>query len=215
MATEHRIELPGVGVKKGMPRMKKILKKFETHLRKLNKKYGTHLKKLKKYGTLLRPSRSVRNTGFQVLILVVLTFVLWQAHLVTGWQFPGLIAYLSCMLAIALFIWWLVLITSRSHASAKSHKVREALMSTLEKDDDPSVRSKLALGLVQLDKELSFSHHEHQKLDERLINVLQKDDDPCVRSKLAVGLAELTVEQVNPTYHQVHNKLDNMLFDEC
>ncbi len=88
-------------------------------------------------------------------------------------------------------------------------------MSTLEKDDDPSVRSKLALGLVQLDKELSFSHHEHQKLDERLINVLQKDDDPCVRSKLAVGLAELTVEQVNPTYHQVQNKLDNMLFDEC
>ena len=52
------------------------------------------------------------------LILVVLTFVLWQAHLVTGWQFLGLLAYLSAMLDIALLMWLLAHITLRSRVSA-------------------------------------------------------------------------------------------------
>ena len=166
------------------------------------------------YGTLLRPS-SVHNTGFLVLILGVLTFLLWQAHLVTGWQFPGLIAYLSGMLDTALFIWLLVLLALLYQTSATSKKVVKALMYRLEKDPDPGVRSKVAVGLVQLDKELSFDHHEHQVLDDSLIRAMEKDPDPGVRSKVAVGLAELELEQEKPAYHQVHHKLDNMLFEEC
>ncbi|HEY6284416.1 MAG TPA: hypothetical protein VIX20_02030, partial [Ktedonobacteraceae bacterium] len=54
------------------------------------------------------------------LVLVVLTIMLWQAHLVTGWQSPGLIAYLSGMLDAAMLVWLLVLLTLRSHASANS-----------------------------------------------------------------------------------------------
>jgi hypothetical protein len=122
------------------------------------------------YGARLQSS-SAYIIGF--LVLGVLTIVLWQAHLVTGWQFLGLIAYLSGMLDTALLIWLLVLITLRSHASATSQKVLKALIYTLERDPDPGVRS-----------------------------------------KAAVGLAELELEQEKRTYHQVHNKLDNMLFVE-
>jgi hypothetical protein len=162
-------------------------------------------------GTLLRSS-FVYFISFPVL--VVLTIMLWQAHLVTGSQFLGLIAYLSGMLDIALLIWLLVLMTLRSHTSATSQKVLKALMYTLEWDPDPSVRSKAAVGLAQLDKELSFGHHEHHELDDSLIRAMQKDSDPGVRSKAAVGLAELELEQEEPTYHQVHDKLDNMLFEK-
>jgi HEAT repeat protein len=167
---------------------------------------------LNTYGTRLQSS-SAYFIGF--LVLGVLTIVLWQAHLVTGWQFLGLIAYLSGMLDAALLIWLLVLITLRSHASATSQKVLKALIYTLEQDPDPGVRSKAAVGLVQLDKELSFGQHEHHELDDILIRAMQKDSDPRVRSKAAVGLAELELEQEKRTYHQVHNKLDNMLFEEC
>ncbi len=168
---------------------------------------------LNTFGTLLRPS-SVRFIGFLVLVLVVLTFGLWQAHLVTGWQFLGLFAYLSGMLDTALLIWWLVLITLRSDASAKSQKVLKALIYTLEHDTDPRVRSKAAVGLAKLDLELSYGHHEHHELDDILIRRMQQDEDPRVRSKAAVGLAELELEQEKAAYHQVHNKLENMLFDE-
>lgn len=179
-----------MGVQKRMHRMKRTLNTF---------------------GTLLRSS-FVYFISFPVL--VVLTIMLWQAHLVTGWQFLGLIAYLSGMLDIALFIWLLVLITLRSHASATSQKVLKALIYTLEQDTDPGVRSKAAVGLAQLNKELSFGHHEHHELDDSLIRTMQKDTDPGVRSKAAVGLAELELEQEQRAYHQVHNKLDNMLFEE-
>jgi hypothetical protein len=180
-----------MGVQKRMHRMKRTLNTF---------------------GTLLRSS-SAYFISFPVL--VVLTIMLWQAHLVTGWQSLGLIAYLSGMLDAALLIWLLVLLTLRSQASATSQKVLKALIYTLERDPDPGVRSKAAVGLVQLDKELSFDHHEHHELDDILIRAMQKDSDPGVRSKAAVGLAELELEQEKPTYHHKHNKLDNMLFEEC
>ena len=83
----------------------------------------------------------------------------------------------------------------------------------MEQDPDPRVRSKAAVGLLQLDKELSYDQHEHQRLDDILIHALQ-DPDPRVRSKAAVGLAELELEQEKPTYHHEHDKLDNMLFEE-
>ena len=165
---------------------------------------------LNAYRTRLQ-SISACLIGF--LFLGVLTFVLWQAHIVTGWQFLGLIAYLSGMLDIALLFWLLVLITLRSHASAPSKKLK-ALIYSLEQDPDPEVRSKAAVGLVQLDKELSFDQQGHQELDDILIHTMQKDPDPEVRSKAAVGLAELELEHEKPTYHHEHNKLDNMLFDE-
>jgi HEAT repeats len=176
-------------MKKGTPNMKRISHTYETPLK----------------------SSSTRIIGF--LFLVVLTFVLWQAHLVTGWQFLGLLAYLSAVLDIALLMWLFVHITLRSHASASSQKVLMALVYSLEQDPDPRVRSKAVVGLVQLDKELSYGHQEHHKLDDILIHALQ-DPDPGVRSKAAVGLAELKLEQEKPTYHHVHNKLDNMLFEE-
>jgi hypothetical protein len=118
------------------------------------------------------------------------------------------------MLDIALLLWLLVLLTLRSQASATSQKVLKALIYTLERDTDPSVRSKAAVGLVQLDKELSFSHYDHHNLDDILIHALQKDKDSRVRSKVAVGLAELELEQEKPAYHKVHDKLDNMLFED-
>jgi hypothetical protein len=167
---------------------------------------------LNTFGTLLRSS-SVCIISF--LVLVVLTIMLWQAHLVTGWQSLGLIAYLSGMLDAAMLVWLLVLLTLRSHASANSPKVLAALILTLQQDPDPRVRSKAVVGLIQLDLEQSFDHHEHNKLDDILIHTLQQDPDPRVRSKAAVGLAELELEQEKPTYHHKHNKLDNMLFEEC
>jgi len=190
LANECRLEPPGVGVKKGIPRMKRTLNTYETLLR----------------------SSYVCFIGF--LVLGVLTFILWRVHLVTGWQSLGLIAYLSGILDAALLLWLLVLLTLRSHSSATSQKVLKALIYTLERDTDPRVRSKAAVGLVQLDKELSFGQHEHHKLDDILIHALQQDEDPRVRSKVAVGLAELELEQEKPNYHHIHDKLDNMLFDE-
>jgi len=176
--------------KKGIPRMKMTLNT---------------------YGTLLRSSYVC---CISLLVLGMLTFILWQVYLVTGWQSLGLIAYLSGILDTALVLWLMVLLTLRSHASATSEKVLKALIYTLERDTDPRVRSKAAVGLVQLDKELSFGHHEHRKLDDILIHALQQDDDPGVRSKVAVGLAELELEQEEPNYHHIHHKLDNMLFVE-
>jgi hypothetical protein len=190
LANERRIELPGVGVKKGMPKMKRILNA---------------------YGTLLKSSSACM---IGLLVLGVLTIILWQVHLISGWQSLGLFAYLSGLLDIVLLMWLLVLLTLPSHASATSPKVLKALIYTLERDSDPRVRSKAAVGLVQLDKEMSFGQHRHHELDDILIRALQKDSDHRVRSKAAVGLAELELEQEKPTYHHVHNKLDNMLFEE-
>ncbi len=162
------------------------------------------------YGTL--QSAAACTIGF--LVLVVLTIILWQAYLASGWRSIGLFAYLSGMLDAALLIWLSILLTFRSQASGTSPKVLKALINTLQTDPDPRVRSKATVGLVQLDKELSFGHHEHQKLDDYLIHIMQQDPDPRVRSKATVGLAELELEQEMRTYHQVHNKLDNMLFED-
>jgi hypothetical protein len=110
-----------MGVKKGMHRMKRTLDTFGNRL---------------------------RSSSFCIiifLVLGVLTIMLWVAHLVTGWQSLGLFAYLSGLLAIALLIWWLVLFTLRSHASATSPKVLAALIHTLQQDPDPRVRSKAAV----------------------------------------------------------------------
>jgi hypothetical protein len=93
--------------------------------------------------------------------------MLWQAHLVTGWQSLGLFAYLSGMLATALFIWLLVLLTLRSHANATSPKVLAALIYTLQQDPDFHVRSRAAAGLaeLELEQEKPTYHHKHNKLD--------------------------------------------------
>ena len=190
LANECRIESSGVGAKKGIPRMKRTLNTYET----------------------LLGSSYVCFIGF--LVLGVLTFILWHVYLVTGWQSLGLIAYLSGILDIALLLWLMVLLTLRSHASATSEKVLKALIYTLERDTDPRVRSKAAVGLVQLDKELSFGNHVHHELDDILIRAMQKDSDSGVRSKATVGLAELELELEQPNYHHIHDKLDNMIFNE-
>jgi hypothetical protein len=179
------------GVKKGMSSMKRTLTT---------------------YGILLSSS-AVCFIGF--LVLGMLTFILWQLYLVTGWQFLGLVAYLVGILDTALLLWLMVLLAFRSHASGISPKVLKALIYTLQTDPDPRVRSKAAVGLVQLDKELSFGQHKHQELDDILIHALQQDQDSCVRSKIAVGLAEVELEQEEPNYHHIHNKLDNMIFERC
>jgi non-SMC mitotic condensation complex subunit 1 len=147
------------------------------------------------------------------LVLGALTIMLWQAHLATGEQSLGLLAFLIGMLATAVLICLFVLLALRCHASPKSTKVLAALVYTLQEDPDPRVRSKAAVGLTQLDLERSFGHHEHNKLDDYLIHALQ-DPDPRVRSKAAVGLAELELEQEKPSYHREHNKLDDMLFKD-
>jgi hypothetical protein len=146
------------------------------------------------------------------LVLGTLTIILWKAHLATGDQSLGLLAFLSGMLATAVLIWLFVLLAFRFRASPKSLKVLAALTFTLKNDPDPRVRSKAAVGLTQLNLERSFGHHEHNMLDDILINALQ-DPDPRVRSKVAVGLSELELEQEKPSYHHEHNKLDDMLFE--
>ncbi len=142
------------------------------------------------------------------LFLVLLTIWLWQQSLV-------LPAYLLGMLAIpAVFIGLLVLRALRlrtKKASPASPKVLAALISTLQGDRDPHVRSKTAMGLAELDLEEASHHHKHIELDNALISAL-KDPDPHVRSKAAVGLAELEFEEAS--YRHEHSKLEEVLFEE-
>ncbi len=148
--------------------------------------------------------------GASFLVLGALTIGL--LYVATGEY--RLFAYLSGMLATAVFIWLSVLLALRFRTSPTSLKVLKALVFTLQHDPNPGVRSKAAVGLAELELEKSFDHHEHGKLDDILISTLQHDPDPGVRSKAAVGLAELELEQEQPSYHHEHDKLDDMLFEQ-
>ncbi len=156
----------------------------------------------------------VLGASLSLLVLGVLTIWLYQLYIATGGSSLGLLACLSGMLASVVLIGLFALLALRLHTSPISPKVLKALISTLQHDSDPGVRSKAAVGLTQLDLEESFDLYEHDKLDDVLISTLQHDPDPGVRSKAAVGLAELELEQEQPSYHQDHNKLDDMLFEE-
>jgi hypothetical protein len=161
--------------------------------------------------------------GASFLILVLYTIMFWLAYRANGWQILGLLAYLSGMLATAAFLGLFVQLALRlrtkkaSPSSMKalpssiSPKVLVALISALQGDPNARVRSKVAMGLAELDLEESSQHHEHNELDNILISAL-KDRDPLVRSKAAVGLAELEFEE--SSQHHEHSKLEEVLFEE-
>ncbi len=155
--------------------------------------------------------------GASFLVLGALTIWLYRLYLATGGSSPGLIAmtYLSGMLATAVFIGLFALLALRFRtrkALPTSPKVRAALISAIQQDPDPRVRSKAVEGLAELDLEQSSYHHEHTELDDILISTLQRDPDPRVRSTAAEGLTELDLEQ--SSYHHEHTELDDILFEE-
>jgi HEAT repeat protein len=149
--------------------------------------------------------------GASFFVLGALTIVLYRLYIATGEY--GLLAYVLGMLATAVFLWLSALLASRfskKKAVPTYPKVRDALISTLQQDPDPRVRSAAAEGLAELDLEESTEYLEHKNLDAILISTLQQDPDPRVRSAAAEGLAELELEQ--SSYHHEHNELEDILF---
>ena len=150
--------------------------------------------------------------GASFFVLGALTIELYRLYIAT--KEYGLLAYLLGMLATAVFLWLSALLASRfrtKNASPTSPKVRAALISTVQGDPDPRVRSAAVEGLAELDLEESIEHLEHKDIDTILISTLQRDPDPRVRSAAAEGLSELELEQ--SSYHHEHNKLEDILFE--
>ncbi len=148
--------------------------------------------------------------GASFFVLGALTIMLYRLYITT--KEYGLLAYLLGILATAVFLWLSALLASRfrtKKAVPTSHKARAALISTLQTDSNPNVRSEAAKGLAELDLEESIEHLEHDDLDTILISTLQQDPDPRVRSAAAEGLAELELEQ--SSYNHEHNQLDEVL----
>jgi hypothetical protein len=156
-----------------------------------------------------------RSSSVSTILLIVLgamTIEFSRLYIASGEY--GLPAYLSGMLATGVFLLLCALLASRSctkKTSPTSPKVRAVLISTVQGDPDPLVRSAAARGLAELDLEESTEHLEHDDLDTILISTLQQDPDPRVRSAAAEGLAELELEQ--SSYHHEHNKLEDILFE--
>lgn len=141
--------------------------------------------------------------GAMFVVSGVFTIVLYRLFISTGEY--GLLTYFSGMLAIGAFLVFCAFLASLSRkkkAVSTSAKVRAALVSTLQRDSNPYVRSKAAEGLADLDLEESTEHLKHDDLDAVLISTLQRDPDPGVRSKAAEGLSEVELEQ--STYHHQH-----------
>src|SRR5579859_4418743 len=87
--------------------------------------------------------------GASFLVLGALTIVLHQLFIATGEY--ALLTYFSGMLATAVFLLLSALLALRfrtKKAVPTSPKVRAALISTLQRDSDPRVRSAAAEGLA-------------------------------------------------------------------
>ncbi len=141
--------------------------------------------------------------GELVLCLVVLTIWIWEAYHVNGEISLGLLAYLLGLFVIPAVIIGAFVIYASSlrtkkvrHISPTPHispEVLDALIKALQRDDNSFVRSKVAVGLSELDLEESAHYYDHNKLDKALIAALN-DPDPLVRSKAAEGLTEVELE---------------------
>ncbi len=166
-------------------------------------------------GTTPRESNPVSTIrllviGASFFVLVVLTIALYQQFRATGEN--GLLTYLLGMLAIALFLWLSALLASHfrtKKAKPSTHKVLDALISTLKTDSDPNARIAAVKGLSELDLEESAEHMQHGDIDSILISVLQTDPDSKVRSAAAEGLSVVELEKCS--YHHTHDRLDDTL----
>jgi len=133
----------------------------------------------------------------------------WQVYYASGEFYRELSAYALGLIAILVFLVWIVVLASRLHKNPISPQVLAALRKAL-KDDDYRVRSKAAVGLSELSKEESSHHLDHNQLDDILISVL-KDDDYRVRSKVVEGLTEVELEPF--THHKPDQIEDALLKD--
>ena len=151
--------------------------------------------------------------GASFFFLVVLTIVLYQQFRATGEN--GLLAYFLGMLAIAVFLWLSALLASyfrrsrMNKAKPSTHRVLDALISTLKTDSDPDARIAAVKGLSELNLEESAEHMQHGDIDSILISVLQTDPDSRVRSAAAEGLS--VVELENHSYYHTHDRLYDTL----
>ncbi len=137
----------------------------------------------------------------------------WQAYYASGEYSLELSAFVLAIIATGVLIVGFVLLASHLHISHISPKVLAALRDALnqDKERDPRVRYKVAVGLSELDMEESSHHYKHDKLDDILIHTLQQDPDYRVRSKAAEGLTEVELE---PLTHHKHNQLEDALLED-
>lgn len=100
------------------------------------------------------------------LVLVVLTMGFYRGYIATGRYSLGLLACLSSVLAIAVLLGGIVLLSLRLHARRRLPRPTAALITALERDPDPRVRAKAAEGLAELELEQSPHPPAHNKLDD-------------------------------------------------
>jgi hypothetical protein len=147
------------GVKKGVQLMKKT-----------SDISGTGSKSAQVETTPPRP-RSVFIISFPVLgasflVLGALTIGFYRGYVATGRYSLGLLACLSSVLAIAVLLVLIVLLSLRLHAKKPLSPPTAALISALQRDPDPRVRAKAAEGLAELELEQSPGSPAHNKLDD-------------------------------------------------
>ena len=138
--------------------------------------------------------------GAIVFFLVAVTIALYLEFKATGENW--LLTYFLGMLAIVVFLLLSALLAFRLRsikAKPATHKVLDALISTLKMDSDPNARIAAVRGLSELDLEESAEHMKHADIDATLISVLQTDPDSRVRSAAAEGLSVVELEKCS--YH--------------
>jgi HEAT repeats len=148
--------------------------------------------------------------GATFFVLVVMTIALYQEFKATGENW--LQTYVLGMLAIAVFLWLSALLALRFRprkAKPATHKVLDALITTLKMDSNPDARIAAVRGLSELDLEESAEHMKHSDIDSILISVLQTDPDSRVRTAAAEGLSVVELEKCS--YHHTHDRLDDTL----
>lgn len=92
------------------------------------------------------------------LVLTALTVGLYRWYIATGGYSLGLLSCLSGLLASAVFMVLVVLLSLRLRTKRALPPPTAALISALQRDPDPQVRAKAAEGLAEL--ELEQSPHE-------------------------------------------------------
>ena len=93
--------------------------------------------------------------GASFLVFAALTAGFYRGYIATGRYSLGLLACLSSVLATAVLLGGVVLLSLRLHARRRLPPPTAALIVALERDPDPRVRAKAAEGLAELELEQS------------------------------------------------------------
>jgi hypothetical protein len=91
--------------------------------------------------------------GASFLVLAALTAGFYRGYIATGRYSLGLLACLSSVLATAVLLGAIVLLSLRLRARRRLPPPTAALISALQRDPDPRVRAKAAEGLAELELE--------------------------------------------------------------